>query len=80
MYTLYFQLDGLYLIPSNSSLIVSTDVYLAASTSKRSIGLPFTSSSPLNKCAKILAVVVLPTPLTPENKYACASLLFLRAF
>ncbi len=36
--------------------------------------------SQLMALAKILAVVVLPVPLGPENRYADASRLFLMAF
>ena len=91
---------GEYITESIISLIPSTPVLLAASTSITSRKIPllidmhgehlsqmskdgsflFPSSTQFNALAIIRAVVVLPTPLIPVNKKACANLPLLRAF
>ena len=83
MYTLYFAFEGVYFTLSLNSLISSTLLFDAASISYISLfklkllqisqfkqGLPFLLSKQLIAFANILAVLVLPVPLGPENIYA----------
>jgi len=84
MYTLYLPSVGGYFTSSTISLILSTLLLLAASISIIFKLVPFKASlqtehslqgfspSPVQfmALAKILAVVVLPVPLVPQNKYA----------
>jgi hypothetical protein len=91
---LYRALFGEYITESIISLIPSTPVLLAASTSITSRKLPlfidlhgeqllhiskagsflFPSATQFRAFAIILAVVVLPTPLMPVRRKACANL------
>ena len=95
---MYLALFGKYITESIISLIPSTPVLLAASTSITSRKFPlfidlhgehslhiskvgsflFPSEMQLRALAMILAVVVLPTPLIPVKRKACANLPLLR--
>src|SRR6185295_10979259 len=96
MYTLYLPACGAKRTCSTNVLISSTELLLAASSSwifnevpslKEIQELHLLQASPsavlfsqLIVLAKILAQVVFPTPLGPQNKNAWASWLFLIAF
>src|SRR4029078_4140262 len=96
MYTLYLPACGAKRTCSTNVLISSTELLLAASSSwifnevpslKEIQELHLLQASPsavlfsqLIVFAKILAQVVLPTPLGPQNKNAWASWLFFMAF
>src|SRR3712207_178755 len=84
IYTLYFELFGVYFTVSLSSLISSTLLLDAASISitskldESNIDVQTShllhgfilASVQLTALAKILAVDVFPVPLVPQNKYA----------
>ena len=96
IYTLYLPACGAKRTCSTNALISSTELLLAASSSCMFNEVPaskerqllhllhaspsFVCFSQLMVLANILAQVVLPTPLGPQNKKACANWLFLIAF
>jgi len=86
IYTLYFPCAGEYCTSSTISLILSTPLFDAASISITFMdvcslialqvpqvlqGLPSMGCSQFTALANILAMVVLPVPLVPQNKNAC---------
>ena len=85
IYTLYFKEVGTWLILFFNSRISSTPLLDAASisiisghsfsldarqASHSSQGLPLTGCKQFTVLANIFAIVVLPVPLGPDNKYA----------
>ncbi len=92
---MYFPTPGKYLTLSLISLISSTPLLLAASISITSLielfsiprqishslhGFSAGACSQLTAFAIIFAIEVFPVPRGPLNKYACAILLFFKAF